>query len=598
VFQLEKPRRDIQLLRWNKELPSASAQDPLGLNLRLSARLAAELLHCITSITPRARYYSFFPWAFQDYLENEQGRHGDRGRIRGVLARERAMVLGTVFHHEGDTCDGGALGGSDGAIQIASEPTKISYGLESWQHLKAREGQFGAAYKASLINFGLFNSNLDKVNEETAPETDEFDDDVQSFEVTELSDRGKRLARAFHHSVQTTRYIMENWSGRSEAIYEVLQEFGSRAGLCEIAEEGAEDRAVLREIFFSCDRDSTKTAHYRRRMSLLLIMESIRTTTEAGVPFNQRSFGDLTYFGRVMSDEDADKSVAIALSDAVLDINQRWRIFHFHGYLTLALQSFLVGTVRVLRDQPAGVERSKILDQFDGSAIGARFHEIFGRPLPVDFFEMTPNETLSIAGVNVEDSLDGITNALDLLPIESEFGERHIARVLLHDKESNQIVGLALAALLLYLVLLRYQTTVDEQYDIWYQNHVQDRFADISIPGVLGSLRSEKGDAWWNRSNREILDALIWRFVLLQHQTMSYERGFGGSATLFHIDGTTVIGTETDYTDPSPLNARFSSAIQILMDLGLVAVNDDKFPFISDEGQNWLQELLDKEARQ
>ena len=33
---------------------------------------------------------------------------------------------------------------------------------------------------------------------------------------------------------------------------------------------------------------------------------------------------------------------------------------------------------------------------------------------------------------------------------------------------------------------------------------------------------------------------------------MSYERGFGGSAPLFHVDGTTVIGTGTDYTDPDP----------------------------------------------
>ena len=48
----------------------ASDADPLGLNLRVSARLANELLHCITSITPRARYYSFFPWAFEDYNEN------------------------------------------------------------------------------------------------------------------------------------------------------------------------------------------------------------------------------------------------------------------------------------------------------------------------------------------------------------------------------------------------------------------------------------------------------------------------------------------------------------------------------------------------
>jgi hypothetical protein len=64
VLRLRKPTEGVQLLRWNKKLPSASTQDPLGLNLRLSARLATQLLYCITSITPCARYYAFFPWTF------------------------------------------------------------------------------------------------------------------------------------------------------------------------------------------------------------------------------------------------------------------------------------------------------------------------------------------------------------------------------------------------------------------------------------------------------------------------------------------------------------------------------------------------------
>jgi hypothetical protein len=39
VLSLRRPAEGVQLLRWNKKLPSASTQDPLGLNLRLSARL-------------------------------------------------------------------------------------------------------------------------------------------------------------------------------------------------------------------------------------------------------------------------------------------------------------------------------------------------------------------------------------------------------------------------------------------------------------------------------------------------------------------------------------------------------------------------------
>jgi hypothetical protein len=97
VFQLAKPSEGMRLLQWNKELASASPADPLGLNLRVSARLSDELLYCITSITPRARYYAFFPWAFQDYNDHERAKRGDRGRIKGVLVRERAMVLALLW---------------------------------------------------------------------------------------------------------------------------------------------------------------------------------------------------------------------------------------------------------------------------------------------------------------------------------------------------------------------------------------------------------------------------------------------------------------------------------------------------------------------
>jgi hypothetical protein len=93
MFQIGKPSDSLRLLHWTKELPRASEADPLGLELRVSARLSNELLYCITSITPRARYYAFFPWALQDYNERERLTKNDRGRIQGVLARENAEIL-------------------------------------------------------------------------------------------------------------------------------------------------------------------------------------------------------------------------------------------------------------------------------------------------------------------------------------------------------------------------------------------------------------------------------------------------------------------------------------------------------------------------
>lgn len=252
VLDLANLDDGLVLLRWNRELAAASSQDPLGLNLRVSARLGAELLHCITSITPRARYFSFFPWAIQDYRDVEQNKPGDRGFVAGVLARERAMVLGAVFHHGGHPCEGGALGGSDKAIAVANTEPQPSYDLVNWSHLASPRGQLSAAYIASLVNLGLFEAARDRVSEEVDPETNELGKDQEDVDVTRLSERGQRLAAAFACSVQKTDYALNHWSVKSIVDRGVLTDFGASAGLCEIDKPSAADRRVLREVFFSC----------------------------------------------------------------------------------------------------------------------------------------------------------------------------------------------------------------------------------------------------------------------------------------------------------------------------------------------------------
>src|SRR5207244_2130786 len=100
------------LLRWSQQVPASDVQDPLGLGLRGSARLASRLLYCITSITPRARYFSFIPWCIFDYSQHERGKPHARGLRDGIVIREQAFTLACIAHHEGEPCSGGGLVGS------------------------------------------------------------------------------------------------------------------------------------------------------------------------------------------------------------------------------------------------------------------------------------------------------------------------------------------------------------------------------------------------------------------------------------------------------------------------------------------------------
>ena len=85
------------------------------------------------------------------------------------------------------------LGGSDRASTLATGPVRHQ-NLDSWTHLLAREGQFGAAYKASLVNLGLFRGSQWRSYRRSSEEAGDLNEAVQSVEVTTLSDRGSWLA--------------------------------------------------------------------------------------------------------------------------------------------------------------------------------------------------------------------------------------------------------------------------------------------------------------------------------------------------------------------------------------------------------------------
>ena len=101
------------LLRWSEHVPVSDVQDPLGLGLRGSTRIASRLLFCITSITLRARYFSFIPWCVQDWQKREKNQGFALGLREAIALREKALTLGCIAHHKGKPCDGGALVGSD-----------------------------------------------------------------------------------------------------------------------------------------------------------------------------------------------------------------------------------------------------------------------------------------------------------------------------------------------------------------------------------------------------------------------------------------------------------------------------------------------------
>jgi hypothetical protein len=82
------------LLAWSKLVLVSEGQDPPGLNLRVSARLSGQLLHCITSITLRAQYFSFFPGALPRSIAKKSGETGRDAHLLDHHSEQRGVEVG------------------------------------------------------------------------------------------------------------------------------------------------------------------------------------------------------------------------------------------------------------------------------------------------------------------------------------------------------------------------------------------------------------------------------------------------------------------------------------------------------------------------
>lgn len=87
---------------WNKFVKEYDrALDPLGMN-RLTDRLLNDLLLGITTVTPRARYYSFYLcylWAIEQIITNGWAHTAAQFKTT-FTDLERAFMLSCVAHEE------------------------------------------------------------------------------------------------------------------------------------------------------------------------------------------------------------------------------------------------------------------------------------------------------------------------------------------------------------------------------------------------------------------------------------------------------------------------------------------------------------------
>jgi len=108
------------------------------------------------------------------------------------------------------------------------------------------------------------------------------------------------------------------------------------------------------------------------------------------------------------------------------------------------------------------------------------------------------------------------------------------------------------------------------------------------IPPVVLNGVSRRFDDWWNSPYSEIAKVVVSRFVVQQHQSMSYEKSAAGNRCLLQVDGADVHASGT-YDSIGMGNPRLRSAIRILKDLAFLSENEDGTTTVTNDGLSILE---------
>ena len=546
------------LLAWSTLVESSAGVDPLGLALRVGARLTSELLHCITSITPRARYFSFLPWCISDYRSREAAHKGARGLRRAIQVREHALVLGCVLHHDGEACVGGALTGSEKAQEWFQEGIPARPDLS---HRRFSKNPALAAYFGSLINLGLI-----RPTEEQVEDSDE--EHELTFDDLELSELGQRVADSYGRAVRNVPSAQRIAASDICASAE-LREWGKRGGLCEVRQAQAPDREALRELFFSAGENSE--AHLFRRQTLLLLMHFADEFAAHGFALSAAALNEATYFGHLVDENSDDAPVPVAWPAALDDIALRWRFYHFHYFCWFALESLFAAVVAEARAADmAGVGIPALLTTLESRSAASEAAEVLGLNPASAIAKLTPRELWAACGFPDDPMTTSGSERWGVV-----VGPRHILsesrlELIMRQKTFGFGASVLLGVVLLLNSLARYRRWENTPYGDWLFGHAEsDAFLDVTTPQVLRFLRQEFPD-FTNVSLAQLAGSILRRFVIRQHEAMAFTKSHDGSRAFFHTDQDRIYVRAEKAWQPKQDNGRLRSAVRILTDLGYV----------------------------
>lgn len=298
----------------------SQGQDHLGAE-SVALSIQAELLSGITSITPRARYYSFYAWTLYDFLRSGAPR---KYQVFAPFLRRREAAFILANLAAGSSM--GLLGVTKGQSIWNRHRDQSSVPLD-FPYLKAAHGGYGANYRAPMEDLRIIKRQ----------DGDAIDHLVQG--------KGLPLAQAFEQAIAGTSYF-QSYRDAESIPPEVLIKYGQACALDAVSDPNAPDRELLRTLLLPLDPKPNQGV--LRRQSLGFFLDVVRQAPEA--PMDAAAFRRVMYYGWLPNGQRYTPPAGLEVTFLA------WRMFQHRQYYVFGLEAMWTYFLERIGWRPASLQ--------------------------------------------------------------------------------------------------------------------------------------------------------------------------------------------------------------------------------------------------
>lgn len=545
------------LPQWTRRVAmEGSGRDPLGLS-RVSDNLTGFLLPSIITTTDRARYFSFYTWAWADIqaLKATATKELSLTALRSEFQRrEAAFAVASFLDRKTDLPIVGirqvepkATGGDDDVdIEFPVLPSN-------------QLGGFGQYYGGCLHGLELLQGDADGFCEVPTP-------------------LGEKVAQAFAAATATAPYLSDDSLRNKRRVpREVLKKSAKVFSLDGLLLPSAKaEREALIRMFFSLGEKPTPSHPLNRQGSLALFLHVLSTYESAGIEVPRGEVDDYAvywpHYYNGLCDEEGNWHPYQA--PAVLaEVQGFWRQFCAHQLVAYAIEEFLAAVLTVLSAHPKGLSEADLVEKLSDE----QFPDFLDETLSGECG--SPSEMLKHLGMTEVPSGRLSLALCERFSGAAELNEWNIVQT--EGYTAANRLGRAVA-----IMAMLYGKWAGRRDDSHFQRVEQTAHNEFWLGTIFPWVESWlQKDLSWNKAVGTLL-----REIIVRHDTIKFQKRKLDASWLDEANGRFIWQQDLE---PGFRASRHGNATTILQDLGLIEHAGLEQPLIvTARGREVLAETL------